>query len=229
MIAPLIPYGIKGAIWYQGESNTPRADQYAKLLTLLITDWRQRWGQGNFPFYIVQLANYWNPAVEPEDSGVAKIREAQLVVSQTVPNTGMAVAIDVGEKDIHPRNKQEVGRRLALVALAQTYKKTEPYSGPLYNTMTVEGNKIRLRFTHTDGGLVAKNGALKRFAIAGADKKFVWADAVIDGTSVVVSSAQVATPVAVRYAWANNPEGCNLYNGVGLPAVPFRTDSNLVK
>ena len=164
----------------------------------------------------------WEVALE--DHGVANLREAQLLVSQTVPNTGIAVAIDVGEESIHPLNKQEVGLRLALVALAKTYQQTEPYSGPMYDAMTVEGGEIRLKFNQTEGGLVAKNGPLKHFAIAGEDKTFVWADAVIEGDCVVVSSPQVTKPVAVRYAWANNPEGCNLYNQAGLPASPFRTD-----
>jgi sialate O-acetylesterase len=224
MLAPLIPYGLKGAIWYQGESNVPRSAEYPKLLSLLINDWRTRWGQGDFPFYIVQLANYGGPAVVPEEKGVANLREAQLEVIQTVPNTGMAVAIDVGEESIHPRNKQEVGRRLALVALAKTYHQKEPFSGPIYESMKIEGSKARITFKFTEGGLVAKNGALKHFAIAGEDKKFVWAEAKIEGDSVVVSSPEVPKPVAVRYAWANNPEGCNLYNGAGLPASPFRTD-----
>ena len=225
MLAPLIPYGIKGVIWYQGESNVPRAGEYTKLLTLLIHDWRQRWGEGDFPFYMVQLANYGSPAVAPEEKGVANLREAQLLVSQTVPNTGFAVAIDVGEEGIHPRNKQEVGRRLSLVALAKTYGQAEPSSGPVYKCMTIEVDKIRIQFNPTEGGLVAKNGALKQFAIAGVDKKFVWAEAKIEGDSVVVCSPQVSKPVAVRYAWANNPEGCNLYNGAGLPASPFRSDN----
>jgi sialate O-acetylesterase len=146
-------------------------------------------------------------------------------VSQTVPNTGLAVAIDIGEVDIHPKDKQDVGRRLALLALGKAYAKEVVDSGPIYKSMQVEQNQIRIKFTHADGGLVAKGGPLQRFAIAGADNRFVWADARIDGDSVVVSSPQVASPVAVRYAWASNPQGANLYNGAGLPASPFRTDT----
>ena len=223
-IHPLIPYAIRGAIWYQGESNTNRGTQYAPLLTALIGDWRARWGQGDFPFYIVQLANYGIAAREPDKSGQAEVREGQLQVSQNVPRTGLAVAIDLGEENIHPRNKLDVGRRLALQALAKTYGRAVPCESPVYRSMKVEGNSIRIGFHHVEGGLVAKGESLKRFAIAGADQKFVWADAKLDGNTVLVNSPQVPVPVAVRYAWAANPEGCNLYNSAGLPASPFRTD-----
>ncbi|MBF9252861.1 9-O-acetylesterase [Pontibacter sp. 172403-2] len=225
MIHPLIPYAIRGAIWYQGESNADRAYQYQQLFPLMIADWRKNWGQGDFPFYFVQLANFMDVAAEPGESDWAELREAQLK-TLTSPNTGMAVAIDIGEAaDIHPKNKQEVGRRLALIARAKVYGEQISFSGPIFQSYKTEGNKIRISFQHTDGGLKVKDGtALKGFAIAGADKKFYWADARIEGNDVVVSSPKVPVPVAVRYDWANNPVG-NLYNGAGLPASPFRTDS----
>ncbi|NIA16684.1 MAG: sialate O-acetylesterase [Nitrospiraceae bacterium] len=224
MIAPLVPYGIQGAIWYQGESNADRAFQYRKLFRSMIVDWRQSWDEGDFPFLFVQLANFTKVLPDPEPSTWAELREAQ-TMTLSLPNTGMAVIIDIGEADnIHPRNKQDVGKRLALNALANTYGKKVAYSGPMYKSMKVEDGAIRVEFDHTVGGLTAKGGeALRGFAIAGADRKFVWADAAIDGDTIVVSSDSVADPVAVRYAWAHNPV-CNLYNGVGLPASPFRTD-----
>jgi len=224
MIAPLIPYGIGGAIWYQGESNASRAYQYRKLFGCMIQNWRKDWGQGKFPFLFVQLANFMAVKAEPADSAWAELREAQLM-TLALPNTGMAVIIDIGEADdIHPKNKQDVGKRLALWALARSYGKELVYSGPIYKSMEIDGEKIILHFDHVGGGLVAgPDEPLKGFAIAGADRKFVWADAKIDGDSVVVSSDEVSTPVAVRYAWADNPV-CNLYNKEGLPASPFRTD-----
>jgi sialate O-acetylesterase len=224
MIAPLIPYGIQGAIWYQGESNASRAYQYRKLFRTMITNWRKDWGQGNFPFLFVQLANFMETKPEPGDSAWAELREAQ-TMTLSLRNTGMATIIDIGEaSNIHPKNKQDVGKRLALWALAQTYEKDIVYSGPLYKSMKVDRGKIRLSFDQAGGGLVARGGeALKGFSIAGADRKFVWADAKIDGNTVVVSSDDVANPVAVRYAWADNPV-CNLYNKENLPASPFRTD-----
>lgn len=246
MIHPLIPYTIRGVIWYQGESNAFRAEQYARLLPMMIADWRGRFGQGDFPFYLVQLANYYNPALEPihadkrsTDDWVARLREAQLQVVQSVPETGMAVAIDVGEKSIHPANKQDVGDRLARLALARTYGvKGIECESPIYASMGREGAAIRVKFTGCPGGLMVatKTGLepaketpaakLAEFAIAGADLRFVWADARIDGNdAVVVSSPAVPEPVAVRYAWALNPAGANLYGKNGLPASPFRTDS----
>lgn len=226
MIAPLIPYGIKGAIWYQGESNAGRAYQYRTLLPTMIKDWRTRWNQGDFPFYIVQLANFMAHDTEPRDDAWPELREAQMLTAEHVSNSGQAVIIDIGdEKDIHPKDKQDVGERLALVALARTYGQKIEYYGPLYKSMKVEGDKIRLSFIHQGGGLVARGGdKLTGFAIAGEDKKFVWADAIVDGETVVVSAPQVSHPVAVRYAWSNNPV-CNLYNQAGLPASPFRTDT----
>jgi sialate O-acetylesterase len=223
MIFPIIPYGIRGTIWYQGESNAWRAYQYRTLFLAMIKNWRQAWGEGDFPFFYVQLANYKDVNSEPTESDWAELREAQLM-ALSVPNTGMAVTIDIGENYIHPKNKQDVGKRLALWALAKTYKKDVVYSGPLYHLMEVQGNKVILHFDHVGGGLVARGEEqLKGFTIAGTDRKFVWADAKIQGDTVVVSSDKVTEPVAVRYGWAINPV-CNLYNKEGLPASPFRTD-----
>ncbi|MDZ7291793.1 MAG: sialate O-acetylesterase [candidate division KSB1 bacterium] len=225
MIAPLVPYAIRGAIWYQGESNAGRAHQYRTLFPLLIKDWRARWGQGDFSFLFVQLANFQPVATEPVDDDWAELREAQ-TMALSLPNTGMAVTIDIGDaNDIHPGNKQEVGDRLALNARHLVYGENIAYSGPIYQSMKIEGNRIRLIFDHAEGGLIIKGGdKLQGFAIAGDDRKFVWAEAEIDGKTVVVSSPQIVKPVAVRYAWASNPV-CNLYNRAGLPASPFRTDS----
>ena len=224
MIAPLIPYGIAGAIWYQGESNVGRAYQYRKLFPAMIKSWRSNWGQGDFAFVFVQLANFMAVKDDPAESAWAELREAQSM-GLALPNTGMAVIIDIGEaNDIHPKNKQDVGKRLATWALGATYGRKTVYSGPLYKSMKTEGNKIALSFDHVGGGLVAKGeGPLKGFGVAGADKKFVWADAKIDGDTIIVGSDEVSEPVAVRYAWADNPV-CNLYNAEGLPASPFRTD-----
>jgi sialate O-acetylesterase len=225
MIAPLVPFAMRGVIWYQGESNAGRAYQYRTLFPLLIKDWRARWGQGDFPFLFVQLANYQPVVREPVDNDWAELREAQ-TMALSLPNTGMAVIIDIGDaNDIHPGNKQDVGNRLALNARHLVYGENITYSGPIYKSMKIEGNHIRLFFDHAQDGLMSKGGdKLQGFAIAGADRKFVWADAMIDGKTVVVSSPQIAKPVAVRYAWAINPV-CNLYNRAGLPASPFRTDA----
>jgi sialate O-acetylesterase len=224
MILPIVPYGIRGAIWYQGETNAWRAYQYRTLLPAMIKNWRDAWGEGNFPFLYVQLPNWRAVKPEPSESDWAELREAQLM-TLAVQNTGMAVIIDIGEaNNIHPKNKQDVGKRLALWALAKTYGKDVVYSGPLYKYMQIEGNKAILHFDHVGGGLVARGEPLKGFAIAGEDKKFVWADAKIAGDTVVVFSDKVAEPAAVRYAWADNPV-CNLYNKAGLPATPFRTDT----
>lgn len=224
MIHPLIPFTIRGVIWYQGESNASRAYQYRTLFPTLIKDWRQNWDEGTFPFLYVQLANYQAVRAQPGESDWAELREAQ-TMALSLPNTGMAVTIDIGEADdIHPKNKQEVGERLSLIARNLVYGEDITYSGPLYKSMTRDGDVIRVSFTHVDGGLVVKGGgALKGFAIAGDDKQFYWANARIDGDQVVVSSEDVLNPVAVRYAWADNPI-CNLYNEAGLPASPFRTD-----
>lgn len=229
MIAPLAPYAIRGVIWYQGESNGPTASKYFNLMETLIRDWRQTWGHGDFPFLFVQLANNGKLARQPNGSSrMAVVREGQLQ-TLAVTNTGMAVAIDIGDaNNIHPKNKQEVGFRLALAARALAYHESIPCSGPIYDSMTIEGSAIRLRFKHTDGGLVAKGDKLIGFSIAGEDNKFVWADAKIDGDAIVVSAPQADKAVAVRYAWADNPPA-NLYNKAGLPASPFCTDGAVTR
>ena len=216
MIAPLEPYAIAGAIWYQGEANASRAAQYQKLFPAMIQDWRQAWGQGDFPFFFVQIAPH--QAMKPE------IREAQLVSWQKVPRTAMAVITDIGdEKDIHPTKKEPVGARLALAARAIAYGENLEYSGPVYAAMKIEGDHVVLSFTHIGSGLMAKDGELKGFTIAGADGTFSAAKATIEVDKVVVSSPSVQQPVAVRYGWANTPD-VNLFNKEGLPATPFRTD-----
>jgi sialate O-acetylesterase len=227
MVTPLLNYTIKGVIFYQGESNTKNPLEYQKLFPALIADWRQEWNEGDFPFLYVQLANFMQAKEQPSESGWAALREAQFK-TLSVPNTGMAVAIDIGEaNDLHPTNKQDVGKRLALAAEKVAYgDKNVVYSGPIYQSMKIEGNKIIISFTNTGSGLIAKGGELKHFAIAGADKKFVWANAKIEKDKVVVSSDSVTNPVAVRYGWADNPEGANLYNKEGLPASPFTTEGN---
>ena len=247
MIHPLTRYPIKGAIWYQGESNAVPdpvnlVETYYHQKSALIAGWREAWDIGDFPFYWVQLASYEPPNDNPEGGDPwAQLRMAQ---SQclSIPNTGMAVAIDLADpgnpSDVHPKNKKDVGERLSLWALARDYGKTDVvHSGPLYKAMRVEGDKIRIAFEHKGSGLMVgkKNGyeptaevpggKLQRFAIAGEDKQWFWADAVTDGATVVVSSPSVPNPVAVRYAYSQNPDGCNLYNKEGLPASPFRTDS----
>ena len=224
MIAPVIPYAIRGVIWYQGESivdaNQGGIALYPHVQAALVRDWRKLWGEGDFPFYIVQLAG------QEAASNSPLVREAQATVLQ-LPNTGMAVATDIGEaKNVHPKNKQDVGDRLARIALANVYGRQMEFSGPVYASMKIEGNAIRVQFSHLGGGLVVKGGGpLKWFVIAGADLKFVPADATIDGGTVVVSSPEVTAPVAVRYAWVNFPAGCNLFNAAGLPAPQFRTDA----
>ncbi len=225
MIAPLVPCAIRGAIWYQGENNVGRAASYRRLFPNMIATWRKAWHRGDFPFYYVQLANFLPRKPQPGDSAWAELREAQLLTLAS-PNTGMACAIDIGQADnIHPAKKQDVGRRLALIALAKDYGGDAEHSGPLYRDMKIKGAKIRLRFDHATGGLVNTKapGPLEGFAIAGKDLKFVWAGAEIDGDAVLVSSAAVPEPVAVRYGWADNP-AVSLANGAGLPASPFRTD-----
>jgi sialate O-acetylesterase len=227
MIAPLIPFRIRGVIWYQGESNAGLALEYRRLFPALIRGWREAWGQGDFPFIWVQLANYmWFGNEQPGESKWAELREAQ-TRTLSLPNTGQALAIDIGEaRDIHPKNKQEVGRRLALIALDRTYGRPTVYSGPVFRAVRFGDGRAVVSFDHTDGGLVARGGVLRQFSIAGPDRKFVWAEAGISNDTVEVSSALVPEPVAVRYAWAENPAGCNLYNGAGLPACPFRTDGD---
>ncbi len=224
MIAPLLPYPFRGVIWYQGESNALKAHQYRTLLPALITGWRKA-SRNIFPFLIVQLPNHGAVPEQPTESAWAELREAQLLTARQLPDTGIAVTIDVGDpKDVHPHRKAEVGHRLALWALGTTYAKPIVYSGPLYRAMEIQGSKIRIRFSNVGSGLEANGGApLRGFAIAGAGRKFHWADASIEGDSVVVSSSQVPAPLAVRYAWADSPP-CNLFNKEGLPASPFRTD-----
>lgn len=219
MIAPLVPFGIRGAVWYQGESNCSRAYQYRVLFPAMINDWRMNWEQGDFPFYYVQIAPYKYST----ELVAAELREAQLM-ALSVANTGMAVTTDIANLyDIHPRNKQDVGNRLALWALARTYGKDLVCSGPLYKDMAIEGSKIRIRFDHVGGGLAARDGELTHFAVAGADQSFVPAKAQIDNDTLLVSSEEVAEPVAVRFGWSNTAEP-NLFNAAGLPASPFRTD-----
>jgi sialate O-acetylesterase len=241
MIHPIVRFPIKGALWYQGESNGGEGVTYYDKMRALIGGWRKQWGQGDFPFYFVQLANFQAVSEDPAGgNGWAKLREAQTKVL-AVPNTGMAVIIDtvpLAERDdIHPRNKYDVGLRLALWALGRDYGQRQlEVSGPLFKALKIEGDKARLAFDHIGSGLMVgkkegrtpavenKGAKLKGFAIAGADKKWVWADAVIEGKTVTVSSPQVKEPVAVRYAYQMNPDGANLYNREGLPASPFRSD-----
>jgi sialate O-acetylesterase len=224
MIHPLIPFAIKGVLWYQGESNAMNPIGYKVLFPTMISDWRNNWNDGDFPFYFVQLAGYGRV---PKNEDWPMLREAQ-TMALALPNTGMAVAIDIGDiNDIHPKNKQAVGKRLALWALAKNYGKTNlTYSGPLYKGMQIEGDKIRITFDYTNGGLKLpkKEKTLKGFVIAGSDKKFVPAKATIEKTSVLVWSDEIKNPTAVRYGWANW-SNCNLYNKKDLPASPFRTDN----
>jgi sialate O-acetylesterase len=238
MIHPLIPFAIRGAIWYQGESNGREGKSYFHKMQALTGGWRALWKQGDFPFYFVQLASFQKPTdVAAGGDGWAMLREAQRK-SLSITNTGMAVIIDIGEaRDIHPKNKQDVGLRLALWALAGEYGRKDVIpSGPLYKSHKAEGNALRIEFDYTGSGLMVgkkdglspaaevPDGTLKRFAVAGEDRRWFWADAKIDGDTVVLSSPAVAAPVAARYAFSMNPEGCNLYNREGLPASPFRTD-----
>jgi sialate O-acetylesterase len=236
MIAPVTPYTIRGVIWYQGESNAGLAnrgnmDLYGQLFPTMILSWRYEFAkaqgiprdESEFPFLFVQLANFRERHAEPTDSYWAQIREAQLGTLE-IPHTGMAVAIDIGEADdIHPKNKQEVGRRLALCALAQVYFNEIEYSGPLYGGMQIEDGKARLNMSHADGLRARDDGAIMGFALAGEDRKFHWADATIEADHIVITSPKVPNPVAVRYGWADNPH-CNLENSAGLPASPFRSD-----
>jgi sialate O-acetylesterase len=227
MIYPLIPYGIKGAIWYQGESNTPRSKEYEITFPNMINNWREDWQQGDFPFLFVQLANFKQPGTTPQDDDWAELRETQ-TKTLSVKNTGMAVSIDIGDaSNIHPLNKQDVGKRLMLSALKVAYGKDIVYSGPLYKSMQIEGNKAIISFDHVGSGLMIKNkhGYINEFEIAGEDKKFYWAKAKLDGDKIIVWSGQVKRPLAVRFGWSCNPDGFNLYNKEGLPASPFRTDN----
>ena len=222
MIAPLVPFALRGVIWYQGESNAGRAYQYRTLFPIMIRNWRSAWGR-DFPFYFVQLPNWHASKAQPDESDWAELREAQTMTLRE-PATGMAVTIDIGDEiDLHPRNKLDVGRRLAGWALAGTYGENVVPSGPLFDRSSIEGDKVRIRFKYSNGLKTIDGGPLKGFAIAGGDRRFVWADARIDGDTVIVSSPMVPKPAAVRYGWADNPIA-NLYNKAGLPASPFRTD-----
>jgi sialate O-acetylesterase len=247
MIAPLIPYGIDGVAWYQGEANVDHASEYRRLFPLLIKDWRGRWGEGDLPFLFCQLANYTAKDAQPGDGPWAYLREAQ-ASALVLPHTGMAVLIDLGEElDIHFRDKADVGDRLARLALAKVYGQQIAWSGPVFESMSVQGNAVRIHFAHAESGLRARplpatytprstapetvplvrhapGGDLEGFAICGADHKWRWAAASISGQDILVQSADVLQPIAVRYAWGNNPT-CNLYNGDNLPAAPFRTDN----
>jgi len=229
MLHPIIPFAIQGAIWYQGESNAGRAWQYRKAFPLMITDWRKQWKQGDFPFYFVQLASFDAGGSKDKNSGYqwAELREAQ-TLALSLPNTGMAVTSDVGEaKDIHPRNKQDVGLRLALAALSNTYKKNVVGSGPMYQSMKTEGNQVIISFSNIGTGLMTKDkyGYLRGFEMAGADQKYYYAKAYIKGDKVVVYADEVAAPIAVRFGWYDEISENNLFNKEGLPAVPFRTDN----
>lgn len=225
MIAPLLNYAIKGAIWYQGEGNTAKAKEYNTLFPALITNWRINFSQGDFPFLFVQLANFQKPDIQPSESGWALLREAQLNTLK-VKNTGMAATIDIGEEnDIHPKNKKDVGKRLAIEANRVVYK-TSISQTPIYKSMKVEGSKIILSFETFGSSLRTKNnGDLMEFSIAGEDQKFVWAKAVINGNEIIVFSESIKNPLAVRYAWANNPTKANLVSNEKLPISPFRTDN----
>ena len=227
MINPIIPFAIKGAIWYQGEANAGRAYQYRKSFPLMITDWRNKWKQGDFPFYFVQLASFDAGQGDSKNgSSWAELREAQ-TQTLSLSNTGMAVITDIGEShDIHPKNKQDVGKRLAAIALHDTYGKQMEFEGPVYQAMQVQGNKVVINFTHTGSGLMAKDkyGYIKGFEVAGNDKQFHYAKAIIENGHVVVYVDEVANPVTVRYSWADDAGESNLFNKEGFPAAPFRTD-----
>jgi sialate O-acetylesterase len=227
MVNPIVQFGIKGAIWYQGENNVSNAFKYRDLLSAMIGCWRKNWDEGNFPFLIVQLANFDSKGSSNEGDW-AMLRESQSIVASTVTNCGMATIIDIGEShNIHPKNKQEVGERLSLAALNVAYKQNIECSGPVYESMTIDKNKIIVGFTHADSGFVIKNkhGYINGFAIAGTDKEFHPARAYLENNKIIVECDSVANPVAVRYAWQNDPNNVNLYNKEGLPAVPFRSDS----
>jgi sialate O-acetylesterase len=225
-LEPVMPYAIRGVIWYQGESNSGRSYQYRDMFPLMITSWREDWKQGDFPFYWVQLADFKAENPEPGESGWAELREAQTMTQDKLPNTGEAVIIDLGEAtDIHPKKKLDVGRRLARIALARDYGKQVEYKSPRYESMEKQGDKIVLKFKDVGGGLRTVDAQkVQGFAIAGEDRKWHWADAkIVKPDTVEVSSTEVKEPIAVRYAWADNPV-CNLFNAAILPVTPFRTD-----
>jgi sialate O-acetylesterase len=225
MIAPVAPLAIAGALWYQGEANAGRAAQYRRLLPAMIADWRKTFGQGDFPFYLVSLAAFTQRKDGPGEDAWAELREAQALTASAVTNSGLALAIDVGDaKNVHPVDKMEVGERLALCALNGYYGRNVPCSGPVFERAEEISGALKLHFKHTDGGLVVKGGRLGEFSVAGKDGKWFWAEARIEGDAVVVSSPQVPRPKHARYAWQANPLA-TLFNGAGLPAVPFRTDA----
>ena len=224
MIQPVAPLSIRGAIWYQGEANADRAHQYQTLLPAMIADWRTLFHEGDFPFYIVSLPAFMHHRDQPGSDSWAELREAQAWTAQKVKHSGLAVTIDTGDPDnIHPIDKQVVGERLALCALANEYGEKIPFAGPTFASMTHLPGALKLRFNHTDGGLVVKGDKLGEFSVAGKDHRWHWAESRIEGDSVVVSSSSVPDPQAARYAWQANP-AATLFNGAGLPAVPFRTD-----
>jgi sialate O-acetylesterase len=228
MIAPLVPYAIRGAQWYQGESNEARAQQYEILLPTMIRAWRERWGRGDFPFGIIQLPNYRNSSAQPDDTPWGHLREAQRRVALATPNTGLIVLIDIGEAaDIHPKNKLDVGKRMARWALRGVYGKKVMHSGPMFREAKVAGDRMVLTFDHAGKGLRIREGEeLREFAVAGADKVWHWAEArIVKKNRVEVWSASVPQPLAVRYAFNTNPVRPNLTNETGLPASPFRTDN----
>jgi sialate O-acetylesterase len=227
MIEPVAPLAISGVIWYQGEANADRAQQYKKLLPAMIGDWRKIFGQGDFPFYIVQLPAFMQHQSQPPTwTGWADVRDAQAFVARTVKHSALATTIDTGEADnIHPQDKKIVGERLALCALATYYGENTPYQGPTFKSVELVPGALKIHFEHTDGGLVAKGDKLEEFSIAGKDRRWQWADAKIEGDAIVLSSPEVPEPEFARYAWQSFPSA-TLYNGAGLPAVPFRTDSN---
>jgi sialate O-acetylesterase len=225
MVNPLIPYAFEGVIWYQGEANADRAYQYRKAFPLMITDWRKHWGAGDFPFYFVQLASF-NAANGNSDKGStwAELREAQ-TMTLSLPNTGMAVTTDIGNSnDIHPKDKQDVGKRLAAIALHNIYQKNVVYSGPMYKSMKIEGNKVIISFTNVGGGLLVKNAPLKGFEIAGLGQQFFPAVATIEGDQVILQNENIKIPAAVRFGWKDDAGEDNLFNKEGFPAAPFRTD-----
>jgi sialate O-acetylesterase len=225
-VEPILPYAIRGCIWYQGESNAGRAYQYREMFPLMIKSWREDWKQGDFPFYWVQLADFKDEQPAPGDSDWAELREAQTMTLDKLPNTGQAVIIDVGEgADIHPRNKLDVGRRLARVALARDYGKKVEYKSPRYKSMEAKDGKVVVTFKDVGGGLrTVDSKKVAGFAIAGDDRKWHWAEAkIVKPNQIEVSSPEVKEPVAVRYAWADNPV-CNVYSASLLPVTPFRTD-----
>jgi sialate O-acetylesterase len=224
MIEPVAPLSIRGVIWYQGEANFQRAHQYRTLLPAMIGDWRKVFQQGDFPFYIAGLPKFMAHRDKPGSDGWTELREAQALTAQTVKNSALAVTVDTGEADnIHPKAKQVVGERLALCALANEYGKKITFAGPEFSTVKRLPGALKISFKHADGGLVAKGGRPGEFSVAGNDRQWHWADAQLEGDSVIISSPQVPEPEAARYAWQANPEA-TLFNGAGLPAVPFRTD-----